>query len=138
MTEQNTSEITVFKQYIIQTDIPFWKLLLQGGKKGHKLSKPEAFFDLVDRYCTSLLKNGDGCLSGIIPELSKSWGWDRETVNRFLDNLSLIGVLTIDNVANRKAIRLNNIVVKEKPSTTPDVPAERKTTPAADNCPPKP
>ena len=133
MVQQNTSQNTALQQFIIKTDLPLWHLLLQGGKKGHKFSKPEAFFDLVDRQLIANLKGGDNHLAGTIPELVKTWKWDRETVWNFLVALSQLGVLTIDNVANRKALRLNNFIVKEKPSTAPDVPAEGKTASSADN-----
>lgn len=91
----------------IQTDIPLWNLLLQGTKKSHKFTKAEAFYDLIDRQRIALLTDEEEYLKGSILEFSKSWGWDRETVAKFLENLQQLGAITIHMAGNRKAVHLN-------------------------------
>ena len=116
MTEQNTQQNNILKKVRIQTDISLWKMLLQGIKKTHKLSRVEAFYDLIDRQCVSMLKGEDSHLSGSILEIAKAWGWDRETVGRFLDNLEQLGVVTIDMEGNRKTVRMNCITLTKDSS----------------------
>lgn len=135
MAQINETQNNALKQVMIQTDIPLWKMLLQCGKKEHKLSRPEAFFDLLDRQLVADLKGGNGYLEGTIPDLVRKWRWDRETVWKFLLGLSQLGAVTISTVANRKVIRVNNITVKETPLPATDVPAEREKPSQTDNCP---
>ena len=73
-------------QVRIVTDIALWNLLLQGVKKQSKYSRLEAFRDLIERQHIALL-TGDEFMKGNALEFSKAWGWDRETVSRFLDKL---------------------------------------------------
>jgi hypothetical protein len=101
MKEENVNEMK------IQTDIRLWNLLLQGSKKSHKLSKAEAFYDLLNRQRIALLTRGDEYLDGSVLEFSKAWGWDRETVGKFLEKLQDLNILTLRMVGNRKAVRLN-------------------------------
>lgn len=97
-------------QMNIVTDIRLWNLLLQGHKKSHGHTRVEAFYDLIDRQRIALLTSEDDCLKGSVMEFSKVWGWDRETVVRFLDNLEQIGVLTVRMAGNRKVVRLNYVI----------------------------
>ena len=60
-----------------------------------------------------MLKGDDDYLKGSVLEFSKSWGWDRETVVRFLDNLKLLDAITIDMAGNRKAVRLKHVIRDE-------------------------
>ena len=105
--EQNNSDKT---QIRIETDIRFWNLLLQGMKKSEKLTKVEAFNDLLERQRIALLTSDDEYMKGNVLEFSKAWGWDRETVNRFLEHLQELNIVTISMAGNRKAIKLNYIV----------------------------
>ncbi|MBQ9362411.1 MAG: hypothetical protein IJT97_03210 [Bacteroidaceae bacterium] len=113
MATQNEHQNDAKAQLLIQTRIPFWNLLVQGIKKSNKLSRTEAFFDLIDRQRVTLLKNEGEYLKGSILEFAKAWGWDRDTVARFLDNLEQLGMLTIDMVGNRKFFKLNYAIEKE-------------------------
>ena len=124
MTAQNEHQNDAKAQLLIQTKIPFWNLLVQGIKKSNKLSRTEAFFDLIDRQRVTLLKNEGEYLKGSILEFAKAWGWDRDTVARFLDNLEQLGMLTIDMVGNQKVIRLNYVIEKENDSGTSQKPSE--------------
>ena len=105
--EQNNSDKT---QLRIETDIRFWNLLLQGMKKSEKLTKVEAFNDLIERQRIALLTSDDEYMKGNVLEFSKAWGWDRETVNRFLERLQELDIVTISMAGNRKAIKLNYII----------------------------
>ena len=105
--EQNNSDKT---QLRIETDIRFWNLLLQGMKKSEKLTKVEAFNDLIERQRIALLTSDDEYMKGNVLEFSKAWGWDRETVNRFLERLQELDIVTISMTGNRKAIKLNYII----------------------------
>ena len=105
--EQNNSDKT---QIRIETDIRFWNLLLQGMKKSEKLTKVEAFNDLIERQRIALLTSDDEYMKGNVLEFSKAWGWDRETVNRFLEHLQELNIVTISMAGNRKAIKLNYII----------------------------
>ena len=113
MTAQNEHQNDAKAQLLIQTKIPFWNLLVQGIKKSNKLSRTEAFFDLIDRQRVTLLKNEGEYLKGSILEFAKAWGWDRDTVARFLDNLEQLGMLTIDMLGNRKFFKLNYVIEEE-------------------------
>lgn len=105
--EQNNSDKTQLK---IVTDTRFWNLLLQGMKKSEKLTRVEAFNDLIERQRIALLTSDDEYMKGNVLEFSKAWGWDRETVNRFLERLQELDIVTISMAGNRKAIKLNYIV----------------------------
>ena len=106
MNEQNTQQNNALAGLTIQTDIALWRLLLQGMKKSHKLSRVEAFYDLIDRHCIAMLKGEDDHINGTIHNMAKSWGWDRETVAKFLDNLQQLGAVTLDTDGSRKTVRL--------------------------------
>ena len=93
----------------IIADIPLWDLLVQGTKKTNKLSRVQALRDIIERQYITLLKGEDEYLSGSVLDFAKSWGWDRETVTRFLNELEQLGVITIDVSVNRKKIKLNCI-----------------------------
>lgn len=112
MTTQNEHQNSANAQIIIQTDIPLWDFLVQGIKKAHKVSRVQAFHDLIDRQRIALLKGEDENLTGTIQDMAKAWGWDRDTVARFLDNLEQLGVLTVETTGNRKSFMLKYDIKK--------------------------
>ncbi len=108
MAKQNEQQNNAHELFTLMTDMTLWNFLVQGMKKSHKVSRVQAFADLLDRQRIALLeKQDDDNLKGSIQDMAKTWGWDRETVARFLDNLEQLGVLTITTTGNRKAFRLN-------------------------------
>lgn len=114
MAAQNENQNDARIQMKILTDISLWKYLIGGQKKSPlRVSRVEAFYDLIDRQRVALLKGEGDYLKGSILEFAKAWGWDRETVTRFLDNLKQLRVLTIDMVGNRKSVRLNYVIEKK-------------------------
>ena len=96
-------------QVRIVTDIALWNLLLQGVKKQPKYSRLEAFRDLMERQRIALLTGDGKFMKGSVLEFSKAWGWDRETVSRFLEKLQELDIVTMTLAGNRKAIKLNYI-----------------------------
>lgn len=56
-------------------------------KKGNKMTKAEAFYDLLyKQQIAELTENIDLIDRGVV-QLSKDWGWNRPTVNAFIDRL---------------------------------------------------
>ena len=100
-------------QVRIVTDIALWNLLLQGVKKQPKYSRLEAFRDLMERQRIALLTGDGKFMKGSVLEFSKAWGWDRDTVSRFLEKLQELGIVTMTLAGNRKAIKLNYITEKD-------------------------
>lgn len=133
MNEQNTRQSNALAGLTIQTDITLWLMLLQGIKKSHKLSRVEAFYDLIDRHCIAMLKGEDDHINGTIHNMAKSWGWDRETVAKFLDNLQQLGMVTIDTNGNRKTIRLNCVTLPKTDSGVSEKPSDVKTPSSSTN-----
>lgn len=132
MNQQNTQQNNALAGLTIQTDIALWQLLLQGMKKSNKLSRAEAFFDLIDRHCIAMLKGENDHISGTIHNMAKAWGWDRDTVARFLDNLQQLGVVTINSDGNRKTVRLNCVTLTKTNPGASQMPSDAKTpSPAA-------
>ena len=121
---QNNNALAGLK---IQTDIALWQLLLQGIKKSHKMSRVEAFYDLIDRHCIAMLKGENNHISGTIHSMAKAWGWDRETVAKFLEHLQKLGMVTINNDGNRKAIMLNCITLPKMDPGDSEKPSDTKT-----------
>ena len=112
MSTLNEHQNSANAQMIIQTDIPFWDFLVQGIKKAHKVSRVQAFHDLIDRQRIALLKGENENIGGTIQDMAKAWGWDRETVARFLDNLEQLGLLTVETTGNRKSFMLKYSIEK--------------------------
>jgi len=108
MAKQNEQQNNAQELFTLMTDMALWNFLVQGIKKSHKVSRMQAFANLLDRQRIALLERGDDDnLKGSIQDMTKTWGWDKETIARFLDNLKRLGVLTITTTGNRKAFRLN-------------------------------
>lgn len=100
------SQNEAVQQLKIVTDYPFWEYLAQGQKKGHKQTRVEAFYDLIGRQVMALMQNDDDYVEGNLTELAKTWGWNRETVSKFLDTLEQMGMLQIYTSMNRKFLKL--------------------------------
>jgi hypothetical protein len=72
-------------------------------KKQPKYSRLEAFRDLMERQRIALLTGDGKFMKGSVLEFSKAWGWDRDTVSRFLEKLQELGIVTMTLAGNRKA-----------------------------------
>ena len=95
----------------VSTDYDLWSMLFKDSSSQgpHKLSKAEAYFDLVRRHRLATLTKNDSYLDGGILALAKAWRWDRNTVKKFIDSLFSIGVATIKKVGNKTAIFITNV-----------------------------
>ena len=106
MTGQNGQTNNAIAHMKIPTDIPLWNFLVQDIRKSHKASRVQAFYDLIERQHVALLKGDGNSLSATMQDLANKWGWNRETVTRFIDNLEQLGALTVDTTRNRKTVTL--------------------------------
>ena len=95
----------------VSTDYDLWSMLFKDSSSmgSHKLSKAEAYFDLVRRHRLATLTKTDSYLDGGILALAKAWLWDRNTVKKFIDSLCSIGAATIKKVGNKTAIFITNV-----------------------------
>ena len=95
----------------VSTDYDLWSMLFKDSSSmgSHKLSKAEAYFDLVRRHRLATLTKNDSYLDGGILALAKAWLWDRNTVKKFIDSLCSIGAATIKKVGNKTAIFITNV-----------------------------
>ena len=83
-------------------------------KNEKRFSRLQAFRDLVARHCTSERKQEDTAAN--IECLSKSWGWSRPSVMKFIQNLETMNVLEVFTVVTNKMVRLRNDIVVFAPA----------------------
>lgn len=95
----------------VSTDYDLWSMLFKDSSSlgSHKLSKAEAYFDLVRRHRLATLTKNNSYLDGGILALAKAWLWDRNTVKKFIDSLCSIGAATIKKVGNKTVIFITNV-----------------------------
>ena len=125
---QNKEQDKACKQITLQTDIRLWSYLLSGQKKTtRKLSRVEAFYDLMQRQYTALHDGRERWLQGNVSELSCAWHWSRDTTASFLDKLEQLNVLTSHAVGNSKAFMLQYSFNDENVSGASENPSEPRT-----------
>ena len=128
MDMQNKEQDKACKQITLQTDIRLWSYLLSGQKKTtRKLSRVEAFYDLMQRQYTALHDGRERWLQGNVSELSCAWHWSRDTTASFLDKLEQLNVLTSHAVGNSKAFMLQYSFNDENVSWASENPSEPRT-----------
>ena len=95
----------------VSTDYDLWSMLFKDSSSqgSHKLSKAEAYFDLIRRQRLVALTKDESYLGGGILALAKAWHWDRTTVKKFIDALCDIEAATFQKVGNRAVIKLTNV-----------------------------
>jgi len=119
MNTQNKNKITSKNQMKIIVDFSLLKMLSANKKKSGKFTRVQALCDLIERqYITALQEDGE-YLKGSVFEFSKNWGWDRDTVNRFLNELEQLGVVSTLATHNRKTFKVNYITDEEIDSLAP-------------------
>ena len=93
----------------IPTSRPLWNYLLHGQKNSSKkLSRVEAFRDIIERQHSALLSGTDDGIGASVIELTKAWHWNRDTTSAFIDSLRRLGAVTCEKDGNRTIIRLNH------------------------------
>ena len=128
MDMQNKEQDKACKQITLQTDIRLWSYLLSGQKKTtRKLSRVEAFYDLMQRQYTALHDGRERWLQGNVSKLSCAWHWSRDTTASFLDKLEQLNVLTSHAVGNSKAFMLQYSFNDENVSGASENPSEPRT-----------
>lgn len=119
MIQQNKTDTTGSKsqsagppmKMSITSDYDLWSLLFPNSDSEgtRKLSKAEAYFDLIRRQRLAALTKDESYLGGGILALAKAWHWDRTTVKKFIDALCDIEAATFQKVGNRAVIKLTNV-----------------------------
>jgi hypothetical protein len=95
----------------IPTSRPLWNYLLHGQRNSSKkLSRVEAFRDIIERQHSALLSGTDDGIGASVIELTKAWHWNRDTTSAFIDSLRRLGAVTCEKDGNRTIIRLNHTV----------------------------
>ena len=113
---------------IIPTSRQLWNYLLHGQRNSsRKLSRVDAFRDILERQHTALLSGRDDAICASISELSKAWHWNRDTTSVYIDTLQQLGVVTVDTDGNRKSVKLNCITLPPTDSGASEKPSDAKT-----------
>lgn len=96
---------------IIPTSRPLWNYLLRGQRNSSKkLSRVEAFRDLIERQHAALLSGKDDGIGASVIELTKAWRWNRDTTSTFIGTLTQLGAVTSEKEGNRTIIKLNHTI----------------------------
>ena len=92
---------------MIPTSRPIWNYLLHGQRNSSKkLSRVEAFRDIIERQYSALLSGRDDGIGASIIELTKAWHWNRDTTSAFIDTLRRLGAVNCKMDGNRTIITL--------------------------------
>lgn len=83
-------------------------------KNTRRFSRLQAFRDLVARHCTSEIKQEEMAVN--FECLSKSWGWSRPSVMKYIQNLETMGVLDVFSVVTSKMVKVKKGIVDFKPT----------------------
>ena len=111
MEQKNLQSNNAEYSMTIPTSRPLWNYLLHGQRNSlKKLSRVEAFRDIIERQYAALLAGTDDGIGASVIELTKAWRWNRDTTSAFIDTLRRLGVVTSEKDGNRTIIRLNYTV----------------------------
>ena len=99
----------------ILTDYALWSCLFSEPTRpgNRKLTRGEAFFDLLSRQRQNTMTYDTETVSGNYQSLADCWGWHRQTVKKFLQELTALGAVTIEATRNRTAIHVSNVTVTD-------------------------
>ena len=78
-------------------------------KNTKRLTKLQAFNDLVQRHCAAINTGSQMIVN--IAQLSKAWNWSRVTVGAFISDLSIMDIVIISNTPTSKLIALNDAII---------------------------
>ena len=103
---------------LILTQLNLWDYLFQeeSATVEKKFSKPQAFYDLLQRQKKSIDEFENDVVLGNFQTFAKTWGWHRQTVKNFLYELASLGALTIDATTNRTVIKISNTKLVSEPA----------------------
>lgn len=124
MNTQNKNRITSKKQMKIIVDFSLLNLLSANTKKSGKFTRVQALCDLIERQFITVLQEEGEYLKGSVLDFARTWGWDRDTVNRFLNELEQQGIVSALVTQNRKTFRVNYVTDEEIDSLASAKPAE--------------
>ncbi|MCR4582514.1 MAG: hypothetical protein K5764_03035 [Prevotella sp.] len=111
MNKEKRQKVNAEFSMMIPTSKELWVYLLHGQKNSsQKLSRIEAFYNLIERQYTVLIAGIDETSLGCIQELSRSWHWNRDTTSSFIDTLQRLGAVTCEMDGNRTSVMLNYVI----------------------------
>jgi len=122
--DNNKQKITDIKQLKIIVDFTLLNMLAKSTKKQRRLSRIQALCDLIERQFITVLQQDGEYLKGSVLDFARTWGWDRDTVNRFLNELEQQGIVSALVTQNRKTFRVNYVTDEEIDSLASAKPAE--------------
>ena len=85
------------KTMSIPMSAEFIDYLSKGIEREGRLSRTEAFLDLVKRQQIIIDQTGEPYIAGSARDFAKLWKWDRDAVSNFLRKLNNLGVLSISS-----------------------------------------
>lgn len=95
MEQQNVKKNNTANHSALTENIAFWQFICPSANGKGRFSRILAFCDLLQRKSLAD-KTGDGnYLAVTYQELADKWGWQRTTVKNYLQNLQLLGVLSV-------------------------------------------
>lgn len=134
MEQKNLQSNNAEYSMTIPTSRPLWSYLLHGQRNSSKkLSRVEAFRDIIERQHAALLSGVDDGIGASVIELTKAWRWNRDTTSAFIDTLRRLGVVTCEKDGNRTIIRLIHTVEWKNISGISEKPSDVKTLSSATN-----
>ena len=76
-------------------------------RKRTRLTKAEAFFDLLSRQRLAISTNDERYINDSIQQLAEAWGWQRPTASKFINKLVELGAIKLAPHANKSVVRIN-------------------------------
>lgn len=119
--KKNGNFFTVDNAKDVNVTINFsvWKYLMNmTTQPDRKLTKVEAFFDLIVRQRINILVDNREYSVDNFNVLCKDWNWSLTRVKRFIHELTALGAVNILRQGRDNIISLNNVTLP--PQTMPD------------------
>lgn len=76
-------------------------------RKRTRLTKAEAFFDLLSRQRLAISTNDERYINDSLQQLAEAWGWQRPTASKFINKLVELGAISLAPLANKSVVRFN-------------------------------
>lgn len=81
--------------------------IMAGKRRRTRLTKAEAFFDLLNRQRLAISTKDDRYINDSIQQLATAWGWQRPTASKFINNLVSLGAIRLAPHANKSVVRID-------------------------------